>query len=100
MSPDPEFVVTPLPRGKPFPARPDETLLEAARRADRPLASSCGGHAVCGDCLVRVVEGAANLTPPDDEELAWRSRSKDERPGRLACTTRVLGPIFISTSYW
>lgn len=92
--------VTPRPRGRPFTARADETLLEAARRADQPLASSCGGHAVCGDCLVRVLRGAEHLTPPDAEELAWRARSGDRRPGRLACTTSTRGPVELTTTYW
>ncbi len=89
-----------LPRGHELRPRRSECLLDAARRADVPLASSCGGRGICGDCVVRIVAGTANLAPPDEVERAWRAR--EERPAgvRLACRLRVLGPATVSTTYW
>lgn len=87
-----------LPRGVVFVPRPDETLLDAALRAGLPLASSCGGRAVCGDCVVRIVEGAA--PPPDAEEVGWRARKRYEGPLRLACCLRPNSPLVIATTYW
>ena len=78
----------------------DETLLAAALRSGVPLASSCGGRAVCGDCLVRVVEGADRLAPPGADELAWRARKRYEGTARLACCARATGDCAIATSYW
>lgn len=79
---------------------PHETLLDAARRHDVPLAASCGGRAVCGDCLVRVVAAAGELPPPDAEEAAWRVRKRYDGPGRLACRLRPTADCTISTTYW
>lgn len=87
-----------LPRGVVFVPRPDETLLDAALRAGLPLASSCGGRAVCGDCVVRIVEGVA--PPPDAEEVGWRARKRYEGPLRLACCLRPDSPLVIATTYW
>ena len=90
-----------LPRGSAFVPRKDETLLAAALRHEIPLASSCAGRAVCGDCVVRVVAGGANLTPPDADELAWRARTGNGGDGvRLACCLRARGPAEVATTYW
>jgi ferredoxin len=90
-----------VPRGSAFVPRPDETLLAAALRNEVPLASSCGGRAVCGDCVVRVLAGAGNLGAPDADELAWRRRTgRGSDTLRLACCLRVTGPVEVATTYW
>jgi ferredoxin len=89
-----------LPRGDVLRPRPGETLLDAARRQDVPLASSCSGHAVCGDCIVRIVSETAPLPPPDADELAWRARRRYDGAGRLACRLRATADCAISTTYW
>jgi len=93
-------VVIGLPRGHEFRPEPGEVLLDAAWRADVPLASSCGGQGVCGDCVVKIVEGAENLEPPDDVERAWFARHPRPPAVRLACRLRVRGPAVVSTTYW
>lgn len=90
-----------VPRGSTFVPRPDETLLAAALRSEVPLASSCAGRAVCGDCIVRVLVGAEHLNAPDADELAWRRRTgKGSDTLRLACCLRVTGPVEVATTYW
>lgn len=89
-----------MPRGDVLRPRADETLLDAALRQGVPLASSCGGHAVCGDCVVRVLDGAASIPPPDAAEAAWRARRRYEGPLRLACRVRVTGDCSVSATYW
>lgn len=89
------------PRGQVVLPRPDETLLAAALRSEVPLASSCAGRAVCGDCIVRVLAGAGHLNAPDADELAWRKRTgKGSDELRLACCLRVAGPVEVATTYW
>jgi adenylate cyclase len=89
------------PRGAVLVPRRDETLLAAALRSDVPLASSCGGRAVCGDCVVRVMSGGEHLTAPDADERAWRARTgKGSQSLRLACCVRVTGPVEVATTYW
>jgi adenylate cyclase len=89
-----------LPRGHALRPRRDECLLDAAWRADVPLASSCGGQGVCGDCAVRIVEGSEHLLPPDDVERAWFARRPRPAGVRLACRLRVCGPAVVATTYW
>lgn len=83
--------VTFTPLGKSATAKPNETILDVARRAAAPIGNSCGGIGVCGRCRVRVVEGPENLTPPTRFE---------QGEGRLACQTVVLGDCTITTTYW
>ena len=79
---------------------PGETILDAALRQGVPLASPCGGRAVCGDCIVAVVAGADAFPPPDADETAWRARKRYAGTGRLACRVRVTGDCTIATTYW
>ena len=89
-----------VPPGWTFRPAPGETVLDAALRTHRALASSCGGRAVCGDCLVRIVAGADHAEPPDDDERAWRRRKGYSGDERLACCLRVTGDVEITTRYW
>jgi ferredoxin len=92
--------VTFTPLGKTATALPDETVLDAARRAGVPLGNSCGGVGICGRCRVRVVTGAEQLSPPTSIELrtlVLRGFAEDER---LACMCVVEGECEVTTSYW
>jgi ferredoxin len=84
--------VTFSPLGNSAVAKPDETLLDVARRAGAPIGNSCGGIGVCNRCRVRIVDGADNLTP--------RTRFESDAEQRLACQAIVLGDCTITTSYW
>jgi ferredoxin len=81
-------------------ALPDETLLDAARRARVPLGNACGGIGICARCRVRVVAGEANHSPPTSIErrvIRERGLAEDER---LACQAVVEGDVSITTPYW
>lgn len=89
-----------LPRRDVLRPAPGETLLAAALRSGVPLASSCGGRAVCGDCVVRIVRGGEHVNAPDADETAWRARRAYSGPLRLACCLRVTGDCAVGTGYW
>jgi 2Fe-2S ferredoxin len=92
--------VTFTPLAKTADARPDESVLDVARRAAVPLGNSCGGIGICARCKVRIVAGAENLTPPTTVEsrfAAARGFAEDER---MACQAVVLGDCTVTTSYW
>ncbi len=72
------------------------TVLEAARRAGLPMATSCRGVGLCEACRVSVTEGAANLGETTESERA-AGLATDER---LGCQATVHGPVTITTSYW
>jgi 2Fe-2S ferredoxin len=78
----------------------NETLLDAARRANAPLGNSCGAVGICARCRVRIVEGAENLSAPTsvEERVAkQRGLASDER---LACQAVVRGECVVTTTYW
>jgi 2Fe-2S ferredoxin len=92
--------VTFTPLGTAAEAKPNETILDSARRAAAPLGNSCGGVGVCARCRVRVVAGAENLSPPTSIELrvgGARGFTQDER---MACQAAVNGDCEVTTSYW
>jgi ferredoxin len=88
--------VTFTPLGITAATRPDETLLDAARRAKAPLGNSCGGVGICARCRVDIIDGAENLTPPTDLELRRGCTEND----RFACQAIVVGDVEVTTSYW
>jgi ferredoxin len=92
--------VTFTPLGKTATALPNETVLDAARRAGVPLGNSCGGIGICGRCRIRVVGGAEQLSAPTSIELrtlVLRGFASDER---LACLCVVEGDCEVTTGYW
>ena len=46
----------------------DETLLDAALRADIPHAHACGGAGECSTCRVLVLDGLEHCAPRTDAE--------------------------------
>ena len=58
----------------------------------------CGGKAVCGRCLVRVLEGSEHLSPPTDREKQ-RLAALGAGPGsRLACQAFTRGDVTIEVA--
>lgn len=81
-------------------AKPDETLLDVARRAAAPLGNSCGGIGICARCRVQIVEGGENLTASTAVETRVSTERGLEPDERLACQAVVLGNCSITTAYW
>jgi ferredoxin len=89
-----------IPLGTSAEARPNETVLDAARRADAPIGNSCGSVGVCGRCRVRVLAGAENLSPPTMIEIRVAGQRGFAADERLACQAVVSGDVEVTTSYW
>jgi ferredoxin len=81
-------------------ARPNETVLDAARRAEAPIGNSCGSVGVCGRCRVLVLAGAENLSPPTMIEIRVAGQRGFTANERLACQAVVRGDVDVTTSYW
>lgn len=56
---------------------------------------NCGGYGQCGTCIVEVVEGMENLSPPTEVEK--RKLKKKPDTYRLACQALVNGPVRVRT---
>ena len=67
------------------------TILDAARAAGLSLVAVCGGEGTCGQCLVRIVTGAASgLTDTERSTLASQQIAENYR---LACQVLVQGDL-------
>lgn len=62
----------------------DSKIAEACEEAGLPFACTEG---VCGTCVIEVVEGKDNLTPPTQEERDFLG--DDVGCERLACQCRI-----------
>lgn len=69
-----------------------ETVLDAARRANIPIESICGGKGTCGKCKIKILtkRGFSEITEKENELLL-----EDELADgvRLACLTKVYGNV-------
>src|SRR5262249_18599044 len=70
-----------------------QTLLAASLNAGIPHMHECGGNARCSTCRVIVLENSANLAPRDAPELKLAQRLGFADQIRLACQTKVRGPV-------
>jgi ferredoxin len=77
------------PLGIAADAKPNETILDVARRAGAPLGNSCGGVGICGRCRITILDG--EVSPPTRYETNEK---------RLACQAVVMGDCSVTTSYW
>ncbi len=66
---------------------PGETLLDCARRAAVPLASSCGGAGTCLTCMIRITDGFA--PEPSDADRRVFSKKSIATGWRRACQVRL-----------
>ncbi len=69
------------------------TLLQMAQRHGLPHIHACGGHARCSTCRVMVHDGLTHCAPRTPEERALAQRKGFAENIRLACQTRVTGPV-------
>ena len=78
--------VTFLPRETTTRVPAGTTLFHAAAWTGQPIESTCGGRGTCGKCRVRIIEGAAPVTPADMQHLV----QEDIGCGwRLSCQAEV-----------
>ncbi|NBV49730.1 (2Fe-2S)-binding protein [bacterium] len=78
----------------------DTLLFDAACRAGLPVASSCSAEAVCGKCVMKVMQGAQNLSVPSDHEMKLLRRDSRGANERISCMARVQGDCSVTTGYW
>ena len=74
-----------------------QSILEVADEAGVPISNSCGRVGSCGECVVRILDGFANITELEDKERKKLQREKREPgPFRLACRAKIKGPVKVS----
>jgi len=75
-------------------------VYDVAMRLGLPLAQSCSGDGVCGQCGVRVLRGAEVLGPEGQPERNRKAANRVSPTLRLACLTTVCGDVVLTTDYW
>lgn len=93
-----KFKLTLVPSDKVVLVEEGKNLLQALREQDIYIKSGCGGHASCTDCVIKVVSGEDNLTPPPFAELKVLGNVFHITKERLACQTMLTGDATIDTS--
>ena len=80
---------------KTFYASPDETILDAALKADINHAHVCGCNGRCSTCRVYVMDGLSNCLPRNENEEKVAAKLGFPDNIRLACQTKIKGDITI-----
>lgn len=86
------------PEGITLDAPRDKDLLTIMREAGVYVKSSCGGHATCSDCIIKIVSGEDNLTPPPFGEIQLLGNVFHITKERLSCQTYLTGDATIDIS--
>ena len=73
----------------------DDTILEAALKADIDHVHVCGGNARCSTCRVDIVKGLKNCLPRNKKEKQLSEQLGFPQNIRLACQTKIKGNITI-----
>jgi len=87
--------VTLKPSGQVVEIEEGKNLLSALREENVYIKSSCGGHATCSDCIIKIVSGEDYITPPPFLELKLLGNVFHITKERLACQTCVTGDITV-----
>ena len=87
-----------LPHQKVLEVSEDTPLLQALLKEKIYIKSSCGGHASCSDCVVKIVEGKENINKPSFDEKNLLGNVFFITKERLSCQTKITGDITIDAS--
>lgn len=76
------------------------SLLEAARRAELPVASACGADGVCGRCGLEILAGGDSIEAETERERDIKHRNRIETSLRLSCRVSVSHDLTVTAPYW
>ena len=75
----------------------DYALIDMCEDHDTSILFGCRDGA-CGACMIKVIEGAENISPMEDHERDFLETMAAEPDERLACQCKVKGDIKIEVS--
>ena len=76
------------------------TLLEAARQAGLPVASSCGADGVCGRCGLEILAGVDRVGVEGERERLIKQRNRVDPKLRLSCLVDIGADLAVTAPYW
>ena len=77
----------------------EKSLLETLKKHNIYVKSSCGGVASCGDCIVKVLSGADNISPAGFDETKLLGNVFHITGERLSCQSKITGGVTIDVSH-
>lgn len=92
------YKVTIMPSGETLSVNENESLLTALKEGGHYIKSSCGGHASCTDCVVKILTGEDNVNPPEFDELQLIGNVFHITKERLSCQTKLTGDVTVDIS--
>jgi 2Fe-2S ferredoxin len=92
------FKVNITPGGETIYVNDEKSLLEQLKANNFYVKSSCGGHANCTDCVIKICGGEDHINQPTTEELKLLGNVFHITKERLACQTIVSGEVSIDLS--
>jgi len=95
----PNFKLTIKPTGEVYEIEEGKSVLDFLREKEIYVKSSCGGHATCNDCIVKIVSGEDNLSPMPFPELKLLGNVFHLTKERLACQLSLHGDITIDIAH-
>lgn len=93
-----KHILTVKESGKTIEVDEGMDLLTVFREAGEYVKSSCGGHASCTDCLIKITDGTDHLNAPSFEETQLLGNVFHITKERLACQTKISGPVTVDIS--
>jgi 2Fe-2S ferredoxin len=79
-----------LPFGE-LPCAEGESIFACAQRHGIAIPTACAGKATCGLCRVKIVDGAAHLSPLNRDEVKHLGNTYFITKLRLSCQATVSG---------
>ncbi len=84
--------------GQTLYVKEDQSLLEQLKENGYYVKSSCGGHASCSDCIVKILDGKENVNEPTFAEAQLLGNVFHITKERLSCQCFVRGEITLDCS--
>jgi len=88
------------PSGRSARVERGTTLLEAARCAGLPVASSCGAEGICGRCGMEILTGDEALDPASPVETEIKRMNRIDPALRLSCRLELSTNLVVTAPYW
>lgn len=75
--------------------QPAYSLLNNFLINDAPIHTTCGGHANCGCCRIKILKGKKGLTQPNEREVRRLGKDLISQGWRLSCQTHSLRDLVV-----
>ena len=75
-------------------------LSDVIQTAQLPLGFSCGGRGACRACIVYIQGEVSSISEREYQLLSGVVVDDESWSPRVACLTRVLGPLKVRATYW